>query len=146
MAKSPDCAVIRDAVMLACRAPSLHNSQPWRWVAEGATLQLWADLCRAMTATDHTGRELTLSCGAALDHLRVAMAAGRLGERYRAVPQSGRTGSSCDLAVQAHRGRHGGAPAPGGCDPSPPHRPAAVWSANCMAGFAVGAAARRGPA
>jgi nitroreductase len=74
-AKSPDCADIRDAVMLACRAPSLHNSQPWRWVAEGATLQLWADLCRAMTATDHTGRELTLSCGAALDHLRVAMAA-----------------------------------------------------------------------
>ena len=74
-AKSPDCGVIRDAVMLACRAPSLHNSQPWRWVAEGARLQLWADLCRAMTATDHTGRELTLSCGAALDHLRVAMAA-----------------------------------------------------------------------
>ena len=74
-AKSPDCADIRDAVMLACRAPSLHNSQPWRWVAEGATLQLWADLCRAMTATDHTGRELMLSCGAVLDHLRVAMAA-----------------------------------------------------------------------
>ena len=74
-AKTPDRSVIRDAVMLACRAPSLHNSQPWRWVAEGATLQLWADLCRAMTATDQTGRELTLSCGAVLDHLRVAMAA-----------------------------------------------------------------------
>ncbi len=74
-AKAPDSGVIRDAVMLACRAPSLHNSQPWRWVAEGATLQLWADYCRAMTATDHTGRELVLSCGAVLDHLRVAMAA-----------------------------------------------------------------------
>ncbi len=74
-AKAPDSEVIRDAVMLACRAPSLHNSQPWRWVAEGATLQLWADHCRAMTATDHTGRELMLSCGAVLDHLRVAMAA-----------------------------------------------------------------------
>jgi len=74
-AKVPDVGVIRDAVMLACRAPSLHNSQPWRWIAEGGTLQLWADNCRAMTATDHTGRELTLSCGAVLDHLRVAMAA-----------------------------------------------------------------------
>jgi hypothetical protein len=74
-AKAPDSGVIRDAVMLACRAPSLHNSQPWRWVAKGATLHLWADLCRAMTATDHTGRELTLSCGVILDHLRVAMAA-----------------------------------------------------------------------
>ena len=74
-AKAPDSGVIRDAVMLACRAPSLHNSQPWRWVAEGAPLHLWAELCRAMTATDHTGRELTLSCGAVLDHLRVAIAA-----------------------------------------------------------------------
>jgi hypothetical protein len=74
-ATAPTAEVIRDAVRLACRAPSLHNSQPWRWVAEGATLQLWADLCQAMTATDHTGRELTLSYGAVFDHLRVAMAA-----------------------------------------------------------------------
>src|SRR5208283_6015163 len=33
--KAPDSEVIRDAVMLASRAPSLHNSQPWRWVVEG---------------------------------------------------------------------------------------------------------------
>ena len=29
-----DIEVITDAVRLACRAPSLHNSQPWRWVAD----------------------------------------------------------------------------------------------------------------
>src|SRR5947209_4903370 len=73
--KAPDSDVIRDAVMLASRAPSLHNSQPWRWVVEGARLQLWADRPRLMYATDPTGRELTLSCGAVLDHLGVAMAA-----------------------------------------------------------------------
>lgn len=73
--KAPDSEVIRDAVMLAGRAPSLHNSQPWRWVVEGARLQLWADPRRLMYATDRSGRELTLSCGAVLDHLRVAMAA-----------------------------------------------------------------------
>jgi nitroreductase len=73
--KAPESEVIRDAVMLASRAPSLHNSQPWRWVVEGARLQLWADPRRLMYATDRTGRELTLSCGAVLDHLRVAMAA-----------------------------------------------------------------------
>ncbi len=72
---APDSEVIRDAVMLASRAPSLHNSQPWRWIVERASLQLWADSCRLMPATDHAGRELTLSCGAVLDHLRVAMAA-----------------------------------------------------------------------
>ena len=70
-----DSQVIRDAVALACHAPSLHNSQPWRWVAEGVALQLWADPYRVVYATDHAGRELTLSCGAVLDHLRVAMAA-----------------------------------------------------------------------
>jgi nitroreductase len=73
--KAPGSEVIRDAVMLASRAPSLHNSQPWRWVVEGARLQLWADLRRLMYATDRSGRELTLSCGAVLDHLRVAMVA-----------------------------------------------------------------------
>jgi len=73
--ETPDFDVIRDAVTLACRAPSVHNSQPWRWVADGAALQLWADPLRLMHATDHTGRELILSCGAVLDHLRVAMAA-----------------------------------------------------------------------
>jgi hypothetical protein len=73
--KAPDSEVVRDAVMLASRAPSLHNSQPWRWVVEGGGLHLWADPRRMMHATDRAGRELTLSCGAVLDHLRVAMAA-----------------------------------------------------------------------
>ena len=73
--KAPDSQVIRDAVTLSCHAPSLHNSQPWRWVAEGVALQLWADPYRVVYATDQAGRELTLSCGAVLDHLRVAMAA-----------------------------------------------------------------------
>jgi len=71
----PDAEIIRDAVTLACHAPSLHNSQPWRWIAERATLHLWADPYRLVRATDQAGRELTLSCGAVLDHLRVAMAA-----------------------------------------------------------------------
>ncbi len=71
----PDSALIRNAVMLACRAPSLHNSQPWRWVAEGPVLQLFADRGRIGHGADSSGREVMLSCGAVLDHLRVAMAA-----------------------------------------------------------------------
>jgi hypothetical protein len=71
---TPDFAVIQDAVRLACRAPSLHNSQPWRWVAEGSSLHLFADLTRVMTAADPEGREIYLSCGAVLHHLTVAMA------------------------------------------------------------------------
>jgi nitroreductase len=59
-------------VELACRAPSLHNSQPWRWIFESGTLSLFADHSRVGTHTDSTGREVILSCGAALDHLRAA--------------------------------------------------------------------------
>lgn len=66
--------VIEDAVRTACRAPSLHNSQPWQWVFNRGQLRLFLDPSRVMD-TDHAAREALISCGAALDHLRVAMAA-----------------------------------------------------------------------
>jgi nitroreductase len=73
--QTPRIEVIRDAVGLACRAPSLHNSQPWRWIADGPTLHLFADTGRLMSAADPQGREITLSCGTALHHFTVAMSA-----------------------------------------------------------------------
>jgi nitroreductase len=72
---TPEFDVIRDAVGLACRAPSLHNSQPWRWIAGGPALHLFADAGRLMSVADPQGREITLSCGAVLDHFVVAMSA-----------------------------------------------------------------------
>lgn len=70
-----DTETIMDAVRLACRAPSMHNSQPWRWVAEGKTVQLFVDPNRVVRSADDSGREALLACGAILDHFRVAMAA-----------------------------------------------------------------------
>jgi hypothetical protein len=67
--------IIKKAVTLACRAPSLHNSQPWRWVAGGDVLQLYLDPTRVMNY-DRSRREALIGCGAALHHLKVAMAAG----------------------------------------------------------------------
>ena len=67
-------AQLAATVELACRAPSLHNSQPWRWIFENGTLHLFADHARVGRHTDATGREVILSCGAALDHLQVAAA------------------------------------------------------------------------
>jgi nitroreductase len=66
---------ITKAVELACRAPSIHNSQPWRWVASGTVVDLYADPNRILRSHDSLGREALMSCGAALDHFRVAMAA-----------------------------------------------------------------------
>jgi predicted transcriptional regulator len=70
-----DAEVVKRAVQLACRAPSVHNSQPWHWVAEGAVLQLFVDRQRWVHSADRSGREAIISCGAVLDHLRIAMVA-----------------------------------------------------------------------
>lgn len=71
-----EAGVIEGAVQSACRAPSLHNAQPWQWVFDGSQLRLFLDPTR-VTNTDQSGREALIGCGAALDHLRVAMAAAR---------------------------------------------------------------------
>jgi len=68
--------VVKSAVLVACRAPSVHNSQPWLWVYEDATLELFLDPHRRVRNADRSGREAIVSCGVVLDHLRIAMAAG----------------------------------------------------------------------
>jgi hypothetical protein len=76
MTKPPvDIEIIAKAVELACRAPSLHNSQPWRWTASDTVVELHADAHRVVRSHDSSGREALISCGVALDHFRTAMAA-----------------------------------------------------------------------
>lgn len=75
MHATPDTQLLKSAVQLACRAPSVHNSQPWRWVAGDGILRLFVDRDRTVPGADPSGREAIISCGAALDHLRVAMLA-----------------------------------------------------------------------
>lgn len=59
-------------VEIATRAPSVHNTQPWRWRGGSQMLELFADPSRQLRETDPDGRNLTLSCGAALHHAQVA--------------------------------------------------------------------------
>jgi len=73
-ARTPDQGTIHAALALACRAPSLHNSQPWRWRLADHSLHLYADNSRLLPAADPDGRELVISCGAALHHARIAFA------------------------------------------------------------------------
>lgn len=69
-----DQRTVRSAVELASRAPSIHNSQPWRWLHGERSVHLYADRHRWLPVTDADGRDLVVSCGAALHHLRVALA------------------------------------------------------------------------
>jgi len=68
--------VLRKAAEEAGRAPSILNTQPWRWHVRDGVLELFADPTRQVASIDPQGRLLTLSCGAALHHARVALVAG----------------------------------------------------------------------
>ncbi len=60
-------------IELAGRAPSVLNTQPWRWrVIDTATVDLYADRQRQLPVSDPSGRNLAISCGAALHHAFVA--------------------------------------------------------------------------
>jgi nitroreductase len=65
---------------LAARAPSLHNTQPWRFKVSQDALELYADTKRQLRV-DPDGREMLISCGAALYGLRLAIRSlGRMPE------------------------------------------------------------------
>lgn len=71
----PDRVTLRHALATAVRAPSVYNSQPWRWHARpDGSADLDADSDRRLTTIDADGRDQRLSCGAALHHLVVALA------------------------------------------------------------------------
>jgi hypothetical protein len=59
-------------IALAARAPSVHNTQPWRFKAGEDAIELYADPRRKLRV-DPSGREMLISCGAALFGLRLAV-------------------------------------------------------------------------
>jgi hypothetical protein len=69
---SPSTSIARRLVELACLAPSVHNTQPWIWQVDGDRVRLYADRSRQLPIEDPLGRNLVISCGAALHHLRFA--------------------------------------------------------------------------
>ena len=57
---------------MAARAPSVHNSQPWRFRIGPSTIEFYCDKQRKLR-TDILGREMLISCGAALFGLRLGV-------------------------------------------------------------------------
>jgi hypothetical protein len=83
---SPAGRALTQAVLAALGAPSILNTQPWHWRIDGDTAQLRADRSRQLATIDPEGRLLTLSCGAALHHARVALAADGVGAEVTYLP------------------------------------------------------------
>ncbi len=79
---------LRSAVEDALRAPSVHNTQPWRWRVGHDVVRLFADRDRHLVATDPDARDLVLSCGAALHHLLVSLARHGAEARVERLPDA----------------------------------------------------------
>lgn len=76
----------RHIVQAATLAPSVHNTQPWRFTAYEHGLDLWAEPGRQLAVLDPDGRQLHLSCGAALLQARVAAHAVGVDVEARLLP------------------------------------------------------------
>lgn len=91
---------VEGVLATAGRAPSLHNSQPWRFHVAPEAIELHADPGRALPAADPDGRELRMACGAALLNLRLALHAHGIRPTVTLFPDGDRP----DLLAVVRRG------------------------------------------
>ncbi len=85
-----DAEIIRYAVGEAVWAPSVHNTQPWSFCASAGQLDLYADPGRKLAAADPDGREMLISCGAALFTARLALRAAGYVPQTQILPDPDR--------------------------------------------------------
>jgi hypothetical protein len=77
----------RQVLLAAGLAPSLLNTQPWRFRLADDRIEIHADPGRRLIATDPEDRELRLACGAALFNLRLALHARGITPQVSLDPQ-----------------------------------------------------------
>ncbi len=76
-------------VAAATRAPSIHNTQPWRFRAADDRLEVFLDRQRALPVLDPSGRQQVISCGIAVEFAAVTLAARGEGTEVTLVPDAG---------------------------------------------------------
>lgn len=72
----------------ASLAPSVHNTQPWQFIATEHSLEVRADPARRLDFLDESSRQLHMSCGAAVEFARLAIRALGLSCIVRLLPRA----------------------------------------------------------
>jgi nitroreductase len=92
---------VRESLLAATAAPSIHNTQPWLFRLRGDTVDVLVDRRRQLHTLDPDGREMFVSVGAAMFNLRVAVRAHGWEARVRLMPDP----AEPDLAASVTVGR-----------------------------------------
>lgn len=110
MTTALDGATLEKLVSAAVAAPSIHNTQPWRFRLDPGTttIEVHAAPERALPHTDPDDRAVHISAGAALFNLRVAVAHFGWEPVVRLLPRPAEPG--CLAAVRLAGPRGEGAP------------------------------------
>jgi hypothetical protein len=96
----PSSEILIAAAAAAGHAPSILNTQPWRWRVEPGRLELFADRARQLRVTDPQGRLLMISCGAAVHHARIALTAAGWSAAVARLPDAGEPDLLARLTVK----------------------------------------------
>jgi hypothetical protein len=92
--------LLTQAAVFAGQAPSLHNSQPWRWLVGSDTLELRLEPGRVLGTTDPDCRLAVLSCGTALHHARIELAAAGWRTTVRRFPDLADTDHLASVEIE----------------------------------------------
>ena len=114
----------------AIKAPSSHNSQPWRFRLVDDSVELFADRSRALPVVDPDDRELLMSCGAALFTFRVAIRHHAFEDEVELMPDGGES----DLLARI-----------GSASREPPRAPRSSYSGQSPRATRIVTRSRRGP-
>ncbi|MEU8233338.1 nitroreductase family protein [Actinoplanes sp. NPDC048967] len=98
---TPSRSVLMECVGAAVLAPSLHNSQPWRFRVARGKVDVYADRGRKLAVLDPFGREMMISVGAAIFNLRLALRRRGFVSRLDLFPDLG----ECDLVARISAAR-----------------------------------------
>jgi hypothetical protein len=99
----PQATDLAACVHLATLAPSIHNTQPWQFHIRDNGIDVYADWRRRLDVIDPNGRQLTISVGAAIMNLRLAVHQRGWASvaRVPAGPEASRLVAAVDLSGPA---------------------------------------------
>lgn len=104
----------RAAEDAARRAPSVCGTRPWTVAVRGSRMRVGTDDDRRLAGADPGGRELVLSCGAAVFNARLALRASGVVHRVALLPDPSSPGLLAEIAASPpERGTAGAAPGDG---------------------------------